>query len=147
LEIANRIAEGSSLHKIEKNPKMPAARTVIRWIHQFPEFDRLLAHARLSKAEVLFDEALDISDEIVADAAQAARQRTRVQARQYAASRLNPARYGERLALGQAPEFKPLNAPPTLDVARRISFVLQLGLKTINAAPEKAPAGARQLQP
>jgi hypothetical protein len=141
-EIANRIAEGSSLHKIEKDPTMPSARTVIRWCQQFPEFEKLMAHARLSKADWYFDEAISISDEAVADGAQAARQRTRVQARQYAASRLNPARYAEKLALGQAHDLPPLNPPVTLESARRIAFLLQVGLRTSNAASKEVPAGA-----
>lgn len=136
VEIANRISEGASLHRIAQDEAMPAARTIIRWCSDNPEFERLMAHARLSKADWYFEEAIAISDEEVSDGPAASRQRTRVQARQYAASRLNPARYGEKLALGQARDLEPLNPPVTNESARRIAFVLQSALRTQQAAQE-----------
>jgi hypothetical protein len=127
VEVAHRISEGGSLHKIELDPAMPSARTILRWCREHPDFDRLLAHARCVKADKLFDESVEISDEPVLDAAQAARQRTRVQARQYAAARLNPARYAERLAVGQAPELPPIETMGKFAIARRIAFALHEG--------------------
>jgi hypothetical protein len=127
LDIANRIADGSSLRKISMDPWMPSVRTMLHWTREHPEFSQLLAHARFMKAETLVDQMLDIADEPVADSAQAARQKTRVQARMWFAARLNPARYGERLAVGQAPELPPLEHMKPLELARRIAFALHQG--------------------
>ncbi|MEW6705015.1 MAG: hypothetical protein AB1430_09210 [Pseudomonadota bacterium] len=134
MQIAERIALGESLKKVTADPWMPSLRTVFTWCMDRPEFDRLLAHARLCKADVIFDQVLDVADEPVADATQAARQKTRVHARMWVAARLNPAKYAERVAVGGAPEFPSLQAlqgKSEWEPIRRIAFALAQGQRML----------------
>lgn len=126
-EIAARVAEGASLKGISEQDGLPALRTMVRWTAEHLEFQRMLALARLEKADVLFEESIEIADEKVTDMTQATRNRLRVQARQWAAARLHPARYAEKIGLGQAPELPPLQAQASrYDSARRFLFALSL---------------------
>lgn len=128
IEIAARSAEGQSLKTICEADDMPSLRSVLRWRHVHPEFDQLLMRAHLDKADILFEESVSIADEPVADTAQAMRNKLRVQARQYAAARLNPTRYAERIAVGAAPEFPATETLSDFDAARRVAYILQRNL-------------------
>jgi hypothetical protein len=138
IEIAARMVEdGQSLKRIAEDETMPSARTVLRWCRDHPEFDRLLSHARMAKADAYVEEAVPIADEPVTDMAQAARNRLRVQARLDAAAKLNPAKYSAKLAIGAAPdlpEFPLVGSAEPLSknaIARRICFALAQGLKGV----------------
>lgn len=96
VEIAWRSAEGKSLKTICEGRGMPTLRTVFRWRRDHAEFDRLLQAAHADKADILFEEMIEIADDPVADAAEAARARNRIQARQWACAKLRPDRYAER---------------------------------------------------
>lgn len=138
LEIANRVSEGGSLFKIGEDPEMPTARTMLAWCQKHPQFDRLLTHARLNKGDFYFDQSMQIADEEVTTAAEAARQRTRVQSRQWAAARLNPRRYAEKLALGQASDLDPLEHRPTeIESARRVAFLFKLAMRALQGETAK----------
>lgn len=135
MEIAARMVEDcKSLRSIAEDESMPSVRTLVRWCREHPAFDRLLAHARMAKADLLVDEVVEISDEPVADVAQAARNRLRVQARLDAAAKLHPARYAAKLGVGMAFELPSTMTPAEakrsqFDVARRLAFALAQGLK------------------
>ena len=124
IEIAARVAEGKSLRGIAEEEGMPSLRTMMKWSSLHPEFARLLALARLDKAASMMDESITIADEPVADVAQAARNRVRVQARQYMAARLDPARWAEKIGIGGVAELPPISIDP-IEGARRLAFVLQ----------------------
>ena len=131
LEIAARSAEGASLKTICESEGMPSLRTIFRWRTEHPEFDQALMRAHLCKADVLFEQSIAIADEDVSDNAQASRQRTRVQARQWCAARLNPSKYSERLGIGQAPGLPPIDPldglserERNIEMARRLAFIL-----------------------
>lgn len=137
IEIAARIAAGSSLLKVAEDPGMPDVRTMLTWCTKFPEFDQRLAQARLAKADVVFEQAELIADEDVIGTDQAMRQRLRVETRLKIAARLRPERYGEKLGIGAATGLPPLHAePPSLfEVARRMAFILQAGARQAEAKP------------
>lgn len=146
-EIAARSAEGASLRTICEDESMPSLRQIQRWRNQHPEFDHLLLRAHLDKASILFEQSVDISDEPVADTAQAMRQKLRVQARQFAAARLDPARYAEKIGIGGARELPPLHHDRQLDwdsrtdrneLARRLNYAWQLGVREMERSQPDA---------
>jgi len=84
--------------------------SVSDWIYGNPERSVLYARAREERAEVLADEIVSISDEatvetkyegeevrLVLDATAVARNRLRVDARKWAASKLKPKKYGDKV--------------------------------------------------
>ena len=111
VKICRRLAEGESLRKISKDTSMPDKTTVLRWLaaKENAEFRTQYAHAREMQADALFDEALEIADEAsedwttgkdgarILDHEHVQRSRLRVDTRKWAASKLAPKRYGEKL--------------------------------------------------
>lgn len=119
--ICQRIAEGESLRAICRDDEMPALSTVFRWLTLHGEFSDQYARAREEQAEALADEIVEIADEecttiradkhgsrddgesgdveVVFDATAVARNRLRVEARKWVASKLKPKKYGDRTQL------------------------------------------------
>lgn len=105
-EICERLAKGESLRSItgaDRDDFMPSETTVRRWLAGTEdwneEFRRQYAHARDCQADTLFEEILDIADEDALDAVAVSRNRLRVDARKWAASKLAPKKYGDKVAL------------------------------------------------
>ncbi len=110
-EICRRLAEGESLRKISKDTSMPAISTVMGWLFdgKHADFSEQYARARDLQADKLFDEALEIADETsddwittedekkVLDHEHVQRSRLRVDTRKWAAGKLAPKRYGDKL--------------------------------------------------
>lgn len=107
--ICERLAEGESLRAICREDAMPAKATVFRWLTLHAEFADQYARARQEQAETLADEIVSISDEeftttkqfgdetqVVYDSTAVARNRLRVDARKWVASKLKPKTYGDR---------------------------------------------------
>ncbi len=111
VEICRRIAERESLRKICADPDMPDKTTVLRWLaaKENAEFRTQYAHAREMQADALFDEALEIADETsddwiiteggkkILNSEHVQRSRLRVDTRKWAAGKLAPKRYGDKL--------------------------------------------------
>ena len=108
--ICARIAAGESLVKIcRDDPKMPHRATVMSWLLTHDEFHDKYARARELQAEVLADEVVDIADDgqndtyrdengnVRTDYDVVARSKLRVDARKWAASKLAPKKYGEKI--------------------------------------------------
>lgn len=135
IEIASRSAAGESLLKITSARGMPSMRTLQEWRHRHPELNALLDRAHLDRAQIYFEESITIADEDVADAAQAQRNRLRVQARQWAAARLDPARFSDRVINAHivpsdpARPFAQMTRDERLMLAHRLAFVLRRGLQ------------------
>lgn len=109
-KICERIAAGESLRAICRDKRMPAASTVFKWLADKPEFAEQYAHAREAQADTLADEIVAIADEAEVTASQdgeevrlaldptaVARNRLRVDARKWVASKLKPRKYGDRV--------------------------------------------------
>ena len=110
-EICSRLAEGESLRKISKDTSIPAISTVMGWLFdgKHADFSEQYARARDLQADVLFDEALEIADDTskdwttekdgtrVLDHEHVQRSRLRVDTRKWAAVKLAPKRYGDKL--------------------------------------------------
>ena len=111
VKICRRLAEGESLRKISKDTSMPAISTVMGWLFdgKHADFSEQYARARDLQADKLFDEALEIADETsddwittedekkVLDHEHVQRSRLRVDTRKWAAGKLAPKRYGDKL--------------------------------------------------
>ncbi len=110
-EICRRMAEGESLRAVCRDDAMPDKATVLRWLadKDKAEFRDQYAHARDMRADALFDEALEIADnaaddwttdgngKAVLDHEHVQRSRLRVDTRKWAAGKLAPKRYGDKI--------------------------------------------------
>jgi hypothetical protein len=115
-EILARLAAGKeTLTAILHDDHMPSMATVLNWVGENEEFREAYHVARLAKAEMYADQAIEISDdgsadfvlrekgegevEIVIDREAIQRSHLRVATRKWAASKLAPKQYGDRTAL------------------------------------------------
>jgi hypothetical protein len=100
-EVLTRMFEGESLHKIAQSPHIPHEATIRSWADcgRHPQFTEAFRRARRAQADRWFGETVEIADEL--QNAEAVHQvyagQTRIRARQWACSRLNPEEYGERV--------------------------------------------------
>jgi hypothetical protein len=125
-KILRQLSNGKTLHKICDAEGMPDRGTVYDWLRADPNFARLFQIAQTDFGHSLFSEAIDIADEDVTDAAQARRQATRVQTRQYAAAKLLPKIYGQRVELNVGDHHVPGDDEPVdlTELARGVAFML-----------------------
>ncbi|WP_339731420.1 hypothetical protein [uncultured Pseudomonas sp.] len=115
------IADGMSLRNVCKQPGMPSMTTVLRWLGDdaMAAFRMQYACAREAQADLLAEQILDIADEectmvradkhgsndddgeghteVVFDSTAVARNRLRVDARKWLASKMAPKKYGDKL--------------------------------------------------
>ncbi len=117
-EICRRIADGESLRKVCRDEAMPDKSTVLRWLALKAnlEFRDQYARAREMWADSLFDETLEIADDATNDITvlpatgdkpqieivnheNIQRSRLRVDTRKWAAGRLAPKKYGDKVEL------------------------------------------------
>lgn len=119
--ICKRIAEGESLRAICSDNDMPGKSTVMEWLREKKGFADQYAHAREEQADFYAAQIVDIADEadvetkydgedvkLVLDATAVARNRLRVDARKWYASKLAPKKYGDKLAVGGDEDLGPL---------------------------------------
>lgn len=114
LELADRICErlaaGESMRSVARDPDMPAMSSMWKWIRENEEFSLQYAKAKTESADALVEDMLHIADneatqEIevdgkfvkVKDGASVAHARLRVDTRKWAASKLKPKKYGEKI--------------------------------------------------
>ncbi len=111
-EIVDRHANGETLTDICRDERMPHVRTVLRWAAAPTEFSKRYEMARFLFADAVFDQALSIADNKKGVAqeekgcasdhqkkADVARDRLRVDVRLRIVAKINPTKYGDRLAL------------------------------------------------
>jgi len=96
-DICALLASGESLLKVCKRPGMPDKSTVFRWMAEHEEFRDKYAKATDARADAIFEELFEISDEAVEDAAAIAKARLRVDTRKWALARMNPRKYGDKV--------------------------------------------------
>ena len=127
--ICDLIADGQSLRSICRRDDMPTTSTVCRWLTLLPTFAEQYTRARELQADALADEITDIADDKTGDPQ---RDRLRVDARKWVASKLKPKKYGERTLHGSDPE-NPLPAPVMFDASRLSSEALREIMAAANA--------------
>ncbi len=113
-EICRRLAEGETLRSVCRDKAMPDKATVLRWLadKKKADFREQCVYAREMQADALFDEALEIADDAsgdwitdkdgkkVVDHENIQRSRLRVDTRKWAAGKMAPKKYGDKLDLG-----------------------------------------------
>jgi len=100
-EICSQLAEGISLRTVCKPDDMPNKGTVFRWLRTQEGFSDQYAKAKADSADALLEDMLHIADD---DKEDVQRSRLRVDVRKWAASKLKPKKYGDKLELGSDPE-------------------------------------------
>ena len=104
--ICERLACGESLKRICSDEGMPAQSSVFKWLGENPSFSEKYVRAREAQAEALADEIVDIADGGSADPQ---RDRLRVEARKWIASKLKPKKYGDKQSFEMSgPEGGPI---------------------------------------
>lgn len=116
LEVADAICErlvlGESLRAICRDDDMPSISSVFKWLRENSEFSNQYARAKEEQADTLADEIVEIADEkeyekvefegvalaVKFDSTAVARNRLRVDARKWAASKLKPKKYGDKVS-------------------------------------------------
>lgn len=107
-EICDRLAKGESLVSIcadETSGWLPSQTTVYRWLDESAEFRERYARARELQAETFVDEIVSIADQPNARTttdgevhlSDPVRDRLRMDARKWVASKLAPKKYGEKI--------------------------------------------------
>ena len=133
MAITSRMAEGESLRSICRDPGMPGRVTVLYWLADGKHAEFLSQYSRAceARADLIFDEILEISDESEVAAnyqgdqvtldlspTAVARNRLRIDARKWAASKMVPKKYGDKTTVaGDA------DNPVKMDVNLAVSFV------------------------
>lgn len=92
-QICRMISEGKSLTEVCELEHMPARFTLYRWMREHADFNDAYTRAREERADLLAEEVLTIADETT----DANLGRLRVDARKWAAAKLNPKTYGDKL--------------------------------------------------
>lgn len=147
--IAQEHARGDSLQQLhDAHPDdVPEPLVVARWRREFPAFDLMMQHAERARAAVLAEETITSADDVSLTAAQA---NNRIKARQWLASKLDPARFGKGAA------GRPAAAPPQDSGTRKhepnfsqysdddLAEIIRAGLKatSIEGQATEAEAGA-----
>lgn len=95
-KICARIAKGESLRKIDKDDKMPSVSSIIRWLvdDEYKWFRAQYEAACNTKAEVMFDELLEIADNTKSEVM---RDRLRVDTRKWYLSKIMPKKFGDKM--------------------------------------------------
>ncbi len=105
-DLCSELAQGKSLRKVCKSAKFPSVKTIFNWIRDYPEFLQQYEKAKEESSDFLVEEMLDIADQ--SDKKESPqRSRLRVDTRKWAASKLKPKKYGERLDLTSGGEKLP----------------------------------------
>lgn len=134
--ILDRVAGHESLRAICKDVGVPIS-TFLRWVADRPELAEHYAREKRAQAEMLALEIVEISDEadvqvhyegetvkLDLSPTAVARNRLRVDARKWVASKLLPKVYGDKLAIGGADDLPPVQQNVTLDAAEAYKRLL-----------------------
>jgi hypothetical protein len=112
--ICEAILNEETLREIGKKEGFPSAATILRWVSDNPEFREQYARAMAMRAELMFEELLEIADDGSNDWMEVkkgdyegwrengeaiARSRLRVDARKWALSKMLPKKYGDKVEL------------------------------------------------
>ena len=100
IDICLEITKGKSLRNILKEEGMPSTSTFFVWLAEDEEKSKQYARACDIRAEVIFDEMLDIADDNTNDYVNSdniQRSRLRVDTRKWMLSKLNPKKYSDKL--------------------------------------------------
>lgn len=95
--ICSQIADGHSLKDICLAKNMPSRETVRLWLLKDPIFLGMYARAREEQADHFADEIIEIADAAVGNPEEVQAARLRVDSRKWAASKMAPKKYGDKV--------------------------------------------------
>lgn len=95
-DICSLLAKGESLNSICKKEGFPSRNTVYRWLRENTEFRDNYARATDDRADSIFEEMLDISDNVIPDNAEIAKARLKIDTRKWVLSRMNPKKFSDK---------------------------------------------------
>lgn len=101
LAFCEKVGEGQAVHRLCREPGMPAQGTLHLWLRRYPEFVEMLAVARMIQEQRLFDEVREIADGATPATVQVAR--IQIAARQWQAAKLAPRRLAQAEDRGAGP--------------------------------------------
>ncbi|MCO7048553.1 ubiquitin carboxyl-hydrolase [Proteus terrae] len=96
-DICSKLAEGESLRSVCRRPGMPSKATVFRWLSENAEFRDQYAKATEQRADALFEEMLEIADDVLPDSAEVAKAKLRIDTRKWSLARMSPKKYGDKV--------------------------------------------------
>lgn len=97
-DICAMMASGSSLRSICRSDSMPCESSVYLWLTKHPSFSENYAKAQKDRATAMFDDMLEIGDEVSEDPAAVAKARLRIDTRKWALARMDSKRFGDKVA-------------------------------------------------
>lgn len=138
--ICERLANGESMRSVCRDDAMPAMSTVFKWLREDASFSEQYAIAKGECADALVEDMLDIADNqveqplivdglplevdgkpvMIKDAVSVNHARLRVDTRKWAASKLKPKKYGDKL---QSEVSGPDGNPIEVDQTWQVEFV------------------------
>ena len=97
-EICEWLTSGKSLNSYCAQPGKPGYSTVMDWLgnEENEDFRIKYARAREAQSELYVDEIMQIADEDKGDALKLQHDKLKIETRQWAASKLNPKKYGNK---------------------------------------------------
>lgn len=124
--ICERLAAGESMRSISQDDNMPCRATMFSWMRKHEEFLNQYARAKEESADAFVEEILDIADdgsndwmerkdaegEIIGwqlNGEHVQRSKLRVDTRKWAASKLKPKKYGDKIDHTHAGGDKPVH--------------------------------------
>lgn len=115
--ICERLSEGESLRAICRDDAMPSLSMVFRWLadERYADFRDQYARAREAQADKYADELVDIADEGKSEDANIIR--LRMDARKWAASKIAPKKYGDKVDLNHGGQIdNPMRSIQTIEL-------------------------------
>lgn len=97
IDICLRIASGRSVNSICTDKDMPSKTSVYEWLNKHDQFTDMYREAVSQRADYHFDEMLGIADDVIAETAEVAKAKLRIDTRKWVLSRLNPRKYGDKV--------------------------------------------------
>jgi len=117
--ICERLASGESMRSVSRDDAMPCMATLFKWLSENEAFSEQYAKAKGESADALVEDMLDIADNqveqpllvdglplqidgkpvMVKDAVSVNHAKLRVDVRKWAASKLKPKKYGDKVDL------------------------------------------------
>ena len=129
-EICVWVSEGKSLNRYCQQEGSVSKAVIYQWLTKDKAFLDKYEKAREEQADTHADEISDIADERPDGSMEAstfnARQRLRVDARKWTASKLKPKKYGDKMAIGGASDLPPIRLITT-DMTPEQAYHLMLG--------------------
>lgn len=98
-EFVLKIEDGASMRQVAGKDGLPSRATILRALDADEAFAKRYAVACEGRADKLFDDCLSIADGARLDKDAIAKARLRIDARKWAASKLAPVKYGDRIAV------------------------------------------------